>query len=69
MTIISDYVLTSSFLCQALHAFRKKTGAYILTFCVRLDLCFVCQLCSFVFVHCETKTKTNFISYVKENGS
>ena len=34
-----------------------------------IDLCFVCQLCSFVFFHCETKTKTDFISYVKENGS
>ena len=64
MTIISDYVLTSSFLCQALHAFPKKTGAYILTFCVRLIYAlFVNFVLLFLFI---VKRKQKLISFLME---
>jgi len=61
MTVISDYLLPSSFFCQPFHAVPREMGAYILTFfigCINyvalpilhasfvdLDL-----LCSFFFV-------------------
>ena len=50
MTNISDYVLTSSFLCQALHAIPKKTRVYISILCIRLiHALFVNFVLSFLF--------------------
>ena len=64
MTIISDYGLTSSFLCQTLHTIPKKTGAYISTFCVRLiHALFVNFVLSVLFI---VKQKQKLISFVMQ---
>ena len=70
MTVISDYVFMSSFLCQAFHAVQKET-AWSVHFHVLHSCCFADQdtlrffnLC-FFFIHYETKTKAKFMYLCK----
>lgn len=63
MTVISDYMLSSSFFCQPFYAFPREIGAYTSTFfigcicCFADPSCFVCWswLCLFFFLHFITK--------------
>ena len=66
MTISSDYVLTSSFLCQALHAIPKKTGALHFNVLRMIDSClalFVNFVLSFLFI---VKRKQKLISFLMQ---
>ena len=74
MTVISDYVFMSSFLCQAFHAVQKET-AWSVHFHVLHSRCFADQhtlhflICTFSLFIMKQQQKLSSFIYAKENDS